>query len=227
MIAQTWGEVITASFQMLWSGFISFLPNLLGAIVVFIVGWFIAEVVAKLAAQIINVLRIDQILEKMGFEKSLQRANMKLNSGKFIGEIVKWFFIIVFLMAATDILGLPQVTEFLKQILLYIPQLIVAVFILLAGVLIANFMGKLIKASVEAANLKSAGTLAGVAKWAILIFAILAALIQLGIVPSLIQTLFTGLIAALAISTGLAFGLGGKDLASQILEKAKREISEK
>lgn len=227
MIAQTWGEVITASFQMLWSGFISFLPNLLGAIVVFIVGWFIAEVVAKLAAQIINVLRIDQILERMGFEKSLQRANMKLNSGKFVGEIVKWFFIIVFLMAATDILGLPQVTEFLKQILLYIPQLIVAVFILLAGVLIANFMGKLIKASVEAANLKSAGTLAGVAKWAILIFAILAALIQLGIVPSLIQTLFTGLIAALAISTGLAFGLGGKDLASQILEKAKREISEK
>ena len=227
MIAQTWGEVITASFQMLWSGFISFLPNLLGAIVVFIVGWFIAEVVAKLAAQIINVLRIDQILERMGFEKSLQRANMKLNSGKFIGEIVKWFFIIVFLMAATDILGLPQVTEFLKQILLYIPQLIVAVFILLAGVLIANFMGKLIKASVEAANLKSAGTLAGVAKWAILIFAILAALIQLGIVPSLIQTLFTGLIAALAISAGLAFGLGGKDLASQILEKAKREISEK
>lgn len=227
MIAQTWGEVITTSFQMLWSGFISFLPSLLGAIVVFIVGWFIAEVVAKLAAQIINVLRIDQILERMGFEKSLQRANMKLNSGKFIGEIVKWFFIIVFLMAATDILGLPQVTEFLKQILLYIPQLIVAVFILLAGVLIANFMGKLIKASVEAANLKSAGTLAGVAKWAILIFAILAALIQLGIVPSLIQTLFTGLIAALAISTGLAFGLGGKDLASQILEKAKREISEK
>lgn len=227
MIAQTWGEVITASFQMLWSGFISFLPSLLGAIVVFIVGWFIAEVVAKLATQIINVLRIDQILERMGFEKSLQRANMKLNSGKFIGEIVKWFFIIVFLMAATDILGLPQVTEFLKQVLLYIPQLIVAVFILLAGVLIANFMGKLIKASVEAANLKSAGTLAGVAKWAILIFAILAALIQLGIVPSLIQTLFTGLIAALAISAGLAFGLGGKDLASQILEKAKREISEK
>lgn len=227
MIAQTWGEVITVSFQSLWSGFMGFLPSLLGAIVVFIVGWFIAEVLAKLAAQIIGVLRADQILEKMGLEKSLKRANMKLDSGRFVGEIVKWFFIIVFLMAATDILGLPQVTEFLRQVLLYIPQLIVAVFILLAGVMIANFMSKLVKASVEAANLKSAGALAGVTKWAILIFAILAALIQLGIVPSLIQTLFTGLIAALAISTGLAFGLGGKDLASQILEKAKKEISEK
>lgn len=227
MIAQTWGEVITASFQTLWSGFMSFLPSLLGAVVVFVIGWFIAEVLAKLAAQIISVLRLDQILERMGLEKSLRRANMKLDSGKFVGEIVKWFFIIVFLMAATDILGLPQVTEFLKQVLLYIPQLIVAVFILLAGVLIANFMSKLVKASVEAADLKSAGTLAGVAKWAILIFAILAALIQLGIVPSLIQTLFTGLIAALAISTGLAFGLGGRDLASQILEKIKKGISEK
>jgi len=226
MVVQTWTEVITASLQTLWSGFIGFLPNLLGAVIVFIIGWLIAVILGKLAAQVIRVLRIDQILEKIGFKKSLARANLKLNSGKFIGELIKWFFIIVFLMAATDILKLPQVTEFLKRILLYIPHLIVAVLILLAAVLISNFLQKLVKASVEAADLRGGNFLGSMTKWAVLVFAVLAALLQLGIVPALIQTIFTGLVAALAIAVGLAFGLGGKDLAGQILSKLKRDVSE-
>ncbi|PJA64152.1 MAG: hypothetical protein CO160_00110, partial [Candidatus Portnoybacteria bacterium CG_4_9_14_3_um_filter_43_11] len=125
----------------------------------------------------------------------------------------------------TDILDLSEVTVFLKQVLLYIPQLIIAVLILLAAVLIANFLQRLVKASVEAAGLGSANFLATVTKWAIMVFAILAALLQLGVVPTLIQTLFTGFVAALVISFGLAFGLGGKDLAAQILEKIKKDIS--
>jgi len=225
MIIQTWTEVVTASLQTLWSGFISFLPNLLGAIIVFVIGWIVASLLGRLVAQVVRVLRIDQILEKMGFKKSMERANLKLDSGKFLGELVKWFFIIVFLMAATDILRLPQVTEFLKMVLFYIPQLIVAVLILLTAVLVANFLQRLVKASVEAAGLRSADFLATVTKWAILIFAFLAALLQLGIVPSLIQTLFTGFVAALVVSLGLAFGLGGKNLATEILNKLKRDIS--
>ena len=226
MVVQTWTEVITSSLQTLWSGFIGFLPRLLGAIIVFLIGWLIAVVLAKLAAQIIRVFRIDQILEKIGFKRRLEKANLKLDSGKFIGELVKWFFIIVFLMAATDILNLPQVTEFLKRVLLYIPHLIVAVLILLAAVMISSFLQKLVKASVEAADLKGANFLSAMTKWAILIFAVLAALLQLGIVPALIQTIFTGFVAALAIAAGLAFGLGGKDLAAQILSRAKKEVSE-
>ena len=226
MVVQSWTEVVTASLQTLWSGFIGFLPSLLGAVIVFIIGWLIAVVLSKLVAQIIRVLRIDQILGKIGLKRSLDRANLKLDTGKFIGELVKWFFIIVFLMAATDILNLPQVTDFLKQIILYIPHLIVAVLILLAAVLIANFLQKLVKASVEAAGLRGSNFLGTVTKWAVLVFGILAALLQLGIVPALIQTIFTGFVAALAIGVGLAFGLGGKDLAGQILSKLKRDVSE-
>ncbi len=225
MVLQTWAEVITSSLQLLWAAFIGFLPNLLGAIVVFFVGWLIAALLGRLATQVIRVLRVDQILERMGFKKSLERANLRLDSGKFVGELVRWFFIVVFLMAATDILRLPQVTGFLKEILLYIPQLIVAVLILLVAILVADFLQRLVKASVEAANLKSADFLAAVAKWAVLIFALLAALLQLGIVPALIQTIFTGLVAALAISVGLAFGLGGKDMAAQTLSKLRKNIS--
>lgn len=225
MLAQTWTEIVTTSLQTLWSGFIGFLPNLLGAIIVFIIGWLIASILGKLTVQVIRLLRIDSVLEKIGFKKSFEKASLKLDSGRFLGELVKWFFIIVFLMAATDILDMSQVTEFLRQILLYIPHLIVAVLILLAAVLIANFLQRLVKASVEAAGLRSANFLAAVTKWSILVFAILAALLQLGVVPSLIQTIFTGVIAALVISAGLAFGLGGKDLAAQLLEKLKRDVS--
>jgi len=160
----------------------------------------------------------------MGLKKSLERANLNLDSSKFISELVRWFFIIVFLMAATDILGLVQVTDFLLRVLLYIPQLIIAVLILLAAVLIANFLQKVVKASVEAAGFDSANTLAAITKWSILVFAVLAALMQLGIAPALIQTIFTGFIAALVISSGLAFGLGGKDFAASILNKFRKDI---
>ncbi len=225
MVLQTWAEVVTASLQTLWTGFISFLPSLLGAVIVFLIGWLIAALLGRLAGQLVGVLRVDQVLGKMGFKRSLDKAGLKLDSGKFVGELVKWFFIIVFLMAATDILDLPQVTDFLHQVLLYIPQLIVAVLILLAAVLISNFLQKLVKASVEAGGLGGASFLSGITKWAIMVFAFLAALLQLGIVPSLIQTLFTGLVAALVIGFGLAFGLAGKDVAMQILDKLKRDVT--
>ena len=224
MFIQTWAEVVTTSLQTLWVGFVGFLPNLLGAIIVFLIGWIIASLLGRLTKQIVQTLRIDQILSKMNLKKSLDRANLKLDSGKFIGELVRWFFIVVFMMAATDILGLSQVTDFLKQVILYIPQLMVAVLILLAAILIANFLERLVRASVEAAGLKSANFLAMVTKWSILVFAILAALLQLGIVPALIQTIFTGLVAALVVSIGLAFGLGGKEMAAQILDRTRRNI---
>ena len=227
MTIQSWTEVITSSLQALWTGFIGFLPSLLGALIIFIIGWIIAVLLGKLAAQIIRALRIDQILEKMSFKRSLEKANLKLDSGKFVGELVRWFFIVVFLMAATDILGLPEVTIFLRRVLLYIPQIIVAVLILLIAVLVANFLQRLVKASVEAAGLKSANFLGSVTKWAILIFAVLAALLQLGIVPALIETLFTGLIAALALGLGLSFGLGGKDAAASALDKLRSQVRER
>ena len=226
MTIQTWTEVITASLQALWVGFVGFLPNLLGAVIIFVIGWVIATLLGKLAAQIIRTLRIDQILEKISFKRSLEKANLKLDSGKFFGGIVRWFFIVVFLMAATDILGLPEVTIFLRRVLLYIPQIMVAVLILLIAVLVSDFLQKLVKASVETAGLKSANFLGAVTKWAILIFALLAALLQLGIVPTLIETLFTGFIAALAIGLGLSFGLGGKEAATETINKLRNEVRE-
>lgn len=214
-------ETILDSLTNAWDQFITFLPNIIGAVVIFLVGWVIAVGLGKLVAKIIKSLQIDALLEKVGFKKPLERAGLKLNSGGAIGWLVKWFFIVVSLMAATNILKLTEVTDFLKRVLLYVPNVFVAILILIAAALVAEFLEKFIRASVEAGRIKSAKFVGSVAKWAVWIFALFAALIQLGVAPSLINIIVTGLVAMFAIGGGLAFGLGGKDYAKELVEKFK------
>jgi len=227
MVMQGWSEVILASFQTLLAGVIDFLPRLLLAIVVFLVGWIIAATLGRLISQIIDFFKVDKVLQKTGIEEPLARSGLRLNSGLFVGGLVKWFFLIVFLIASIDILGLDQLNAFLRDVvLMYLPNVIVAVLILLAAALLADISQKVVVSSVKAARIASAQFLGGVVKWAIWLFAILAALYQLGIAGALIQTLFTGFIAMLAIAGGLAFGLGGKDVASRFIENLRKDISE-
>jgi len=220
-------DIVLNSLQVLWNSFIGFLPALLAALIVFIIGWLIAVALGKLANRIIRIIKLDILLAGVGFKKTLAKARIKLNSGKFFEELVKWFFIIVFLMAATEILKLYQITEFLKGVIYYIPNIVAAVIILLAAVVLSNFLKKLVKASVKTAGLNGAGLVSALTKWAVLIFGFVAALIQLGIAVTLIHTVVIGIVGMLALAGGLAFGLGGRDQASSFLEKMKREIEEK
>lgn len=226
MIVQTWGDVITASFQELWGGVVSFVPQLVIALVVFIIGWVIAVALGKVVSHVVKSLRVDSALGALGAEAPLSRAGLRLDSGAFVGALVRWFFILVFLLAAIDVLGLSQVTEFLRSVVLtYIPQVIVAAFILLAAAMLADFTRRVVISTAKAASLPSAGFLGGIAKWAIWLFAMLAALFQLGIAGVFIQTLFTAFVAMLAIAGGLAFGLGGRDAAARFIEKLRSDIS--
>jgi len=226
VVTQTWADVTVSSFKSMWGGFIGFLPSLIGALIVFLVGWAIAVGLEKLVHQIVKVLRVDSFIEKIGFGKSLEKAGFKVNIGHWLGLLVKWFLMIVFLMAATDILGLVEVTTFLRSVLYYVPNVIVAALIILVAVWAANVLSRVIKVSVHATNIKAVNFSAALTKWAVLVFGFLAALVQLGIAPSLIQTIVTGLVAMLAIAGGIAFGLGGKDMASDALSKLKKEITE-
>jgi len=220
-------EILLNSLKEVWGSFIGFLPTLIAALIVFIVGWLIAIFIGKLINRLIKTIKLDLLLSRLGFEKALARAKMKLDSAKFFEELVKWFFIIVFLMTAANILGLGQVTLFLQSILYYIPSVIVAAIVLLAAAIIAKFMQRLVKASADTAGLASSGAIAGIVKWAILIFGFVIALTQLGIAVNLIQTIVMGIIAMIAIAGGLAFGLGGKDMAAKILDKIKQDLGEK
>ncbi|PIR70663.1 MAG: hypothetical protein COU46_00290 [Candidatus Niyogibacteria bacterium CG10_big_fil_rev_8_21_14_0_10_42_19] len=226
MILQTWGEVLVASFQQLWSGVVMIIPKIVVAIIIFLVGWLVAVSLGRVVAQIIRALKVDRALQSLGVEEPLSRAGFRLDSGAFMGALVKWFFIIVFLVASVDVLGLSQVNSFLSDVvLLYLPNVIVAAMILLVAAVLSDVVYRVVEGSAKAAHLPSASLLGGVTKWAIWVFAILAALFQLGIAGPFIQTFFTGFIAALSIATGLAFGLGGKDAAAKFIERLRSDIS--
>ncbi|MFA6383661.1 MAG: hypothetical protein WCX17_04555 [Parcubacteria group bacterium] len=224
---QTWGEAITLSLMGLWERFIDFLPALLGAIIVFVLGWIVASVLGKLIAKAIKSVKVDEALEKVGFNKRLKEVGISETASELVGGIVKWFLVLVFLMAATNILGLSQVSDFLNSIILYIPNVVVAVVVLAVAFLVGGFAYNVVKGSTKAAGVMSATLLATISRWAIILFGIFAALIQLGIATSLISTIFIGIVSAISLAAGLAFGLGGKEEAASILKKLREEISER
>lgn len=209
----------------LWNTIVSYLPNLIGAILVFIIGVIIALVLRSVVVKIINIIHVDDFARKLDITTQFEKAGVRLSISGLLGWIVKWFVIIIALIAATDILGWDQVTDYLKQVVLFIPNVIIAVIILLTGILLGNFVQNIVKSAVEAAKLTSAGFLSGIAKWSIFIFTLMAALVQLQIAPELIRVLFTGLVAMLALAGGLAFGLGGKEHADRFLNRLKKDIS--
>jgi hypothetical protein len=226
MLLQSWTEVTVNSFQSIWGDFIVFLPNLLGALIVFFVGWAIAVGLQKLVLQILRLFRVDPALEKLGVGQFFEKGGIKMDFAGWIAIFIKWFLVLVFLLAATDILGLNDVSLFLRSVLSYVPNVIVSVLMLALAFWLAGVLQKIVQASVSASNIKAAAFLGTLTHWAILIFGIFAALIQLGIAFALLQTLVTGIIAMLAISGGLAFGLGGKEEAADILKKLRKQISE-
>ncbi len=225
MFVQTWVDVVSFSLQNLWQGFMLFLPTFLGALIIFFVGLVIAAGLGKIVEKLIDALKLDRLLGQLGLNKLLERADVRLHSGRFVGVLVQWFFIIVTLLAVSDILSLLAFSDFLKQVLLYVPNIVIAVLIMLAGVVMATFLAKLVRASVLAARLHAAHFLGTLTKWSVLVFAFLAALSQLGVAGALVNTLIMGFVAMLAIAGGLAFGLGGKDVAAAWLEKLRSEIS--
>ena len=226
MLVQTWGDVLVASFQELWAGVAGFVPRLVVAIIVFVVGWVIAMALGKAVAQIIRAIKVDKALESLGLEEPLSRAGLRLDAGAFIGGLVKWFFIVVFLAATVEVLGLSQVTTFLQEVVvLYLPNVFVAALILVVAALVSDATSRVVSGTAKAASLPSAGFLGGVSKWVVWVFVILEAVAQLGIAQPFVQTLFTGAVAALALALGLAFGMGGKETASRFLDRLRSDIS--
>jgi len=220
----TYSVALTDSLKALYIRLINFLPNFVVAVVILIVGWVVAVFVAKLVKQILVSLKLDELGDKLGLDQLSERTGVKLTISGGISWIIKWFFLIAIFLAAADILGLQKVSDFFTQVLIYIPNVVAGAAILLLGTLMANFLARLVKHSVKAAGLGSADMLGSLTQWAIMIFTILATLSQLRVAEGFVQTLFTGIIAMLAIAGGLAFGLGGRDHANKVLNKVEKDI---
>ncbi|MBI3273939.1 MAG: hypothetical protein HYZ69_02240 [Candidatus Colwellbacteria bacterium] len=219
-------DIVRESLLTLWTGVAGFVPRLVAAVVVFLVGWLIAVLLGRVAWHIVKVLRVDSALTRVGFKQAWERGGFKLDTPKFFYELVKWFFIVVFLMASTNILQLDQVTEFLRTVVSYLPNVFVAAIILLIGILVAKFLEGLVRASVKAAGLVSANFLGTLTKWAVFVFTLLVALSQLKVADDIIRIVIVGFVAAAALALGLSFGLGGVKHADEMIGKLRRRIEE-
>jgi small-conductance mechanosensitive channel len=177
---QNWSDVIRGSFYDIWRGFVDFAPRLIFSVVIFIVGWFVANLLSKVIAQIIKSIKVDHALRSVQADLLLKKAGFELDSGAFIGGLVKWFVIVVFLVGSFGVLGLNQVTNFLQQVVLfYLPQVIVASFMILVAAVIAEAVQRVVSGAAVASGIKSANFAGSIARWAIWIFGILVALSQL------------------------------------------------
>jgi small-conductance mechanosensitive channel len=188
----------------------------------------LGTIIAKALEQVFSALKIDNLLRSIGVEGFFRRAGMGLNSGYFIGQVVKWFVIIVFLIPSLDLVGLNSIKEFLQfDVLGFLPKVIIAALILIIATIVADGLSKTVSASARSMGLTSANMLGAIAKYAVWIFAFIIALGQLGIADSYMSVLFTGIIAMLSLGGALAFGLGGKDAAAKFIAKVSDEVSRK
>jgi len=219
---------LALSFQNLWMGVVNFVPNLVIALIILILGWVVGAMFGSAVKQVFKSLKVDDALRRARVETFLRRGGINLDAGAFIGGLVKWFVIVVFLIAAFDVLGLTQVNLFLQEVVLaYIPRVIVAALILLAAGVIGDVLQRVVVASAKTAGMSSAHFAGSIAKWSVWVFAILVALSQLGIAAAFSQTLFTGIVIALSLAIGLSFGLGGQEAAGRFIERLRSDMNGK
>ncbi len=220
---------IVSALQTLYDKVAAWLPNLIAAIIVLILGWVIGVFLSKLVKKILDAIKLDHLANQLGMRQLAERTGRPLSLSALGGWLVKWFFFLGSIMAAANILGLTEVTDFFNnQVLTYAGNVIIAVAILFLGILAANFFGDLVKSTVKASGMHaSAHALATITKWAIIIFTMIAALSQLQIATEFLQDLFRAVVAMLAIAGGLAFGLGGRDHAKRVLDEVENSFTHK
>lgn len=200
---------------------LTFLPNVILAVIIFVLGWAAGVIVGRAVTHVINVIKLDGALNKAGLSALSDKIGVKISVAGFVGGVIKWAMIVAFALTAADILGLSQITQLLHDILLYIPNVIVAAIVLIVATLLGDFVSRLVSHSAQGVGVKGEFA-ASVSKWAIIIVGgVFPALTQLHIAQGLVEVLFTGVVFALSLALGLAFGLGGRDAAAKAIERMK------
>lgn len=196
-----------------------FLPSLIAAVGVFLIGWIVAGWLRSFTIRLLEAVRLSTLLKGTGVQQFLRKAELTDQVEEVIGAIVRWLIVLVFFIAAVNILGLTTVSQVLESILAYVPNVISAALILTVGVLISGAVESLVKGAVGSIDVKAGRVFGKVASYTIVVFASLAAIAELKIAQAFINTLFTGFVAMMAIGLGLAIGLGAKDLVARVLNQ--------
>lgn len=217
-VVTDWGTAVMTSLAAALSLFLAAIPRVIGFIVILIIGWLISGILASAVAALLRAVRFNDLSQRSGLTGFVQNMGLRTDAAGVMANIVKWFVRLIVLVVAFDALGLPAVSAVLQQFLLWIPNLVVAVVILVLTGLAANALGDLVRGSTAQAGLSNPDLLATITRAAVWGFGIVIAVNQIGVAQTLVNTLFMGLVGALALALGLAFGLGGRDTAGQIVE---------
>jgi len=223
---ENWYWATYNAIQDLWVGFLYFIPNLIGAIIIFVIGWVFSSWVGVAVTKLLNWLKLNQAFAKGKWDEALEKAGIKADVAGFIGQVCRWVLVITFLSAAVEILGMVAFAGLLAEVVAWLPNVIVVVLMMVVAVIVADILEKVVVASLVKAKIKHAHLASLVVKWGIYIFSLFAILMQLNIASFLIQTLFTGIVAILVIAGGLALGLGAKDAVKDLLEDLIRKLKD-
>lgn len=196
------------------STFLNYLPQLIGAIIILIVGYIIARVLMSVVARLLQGIGFDRWMERAGIKQVFDRAETRETPATVIAKLIFWFVFIIAIVMATDALGIPQVSEVFAQLIAYIPNIIAAILILILAALLANFLSGVVRGATGNELLGS------IARYAIIVYAVFAALTQLGIAVQLTANTFLIVLGAVALAAAIAFGLGSREVARDIVEKA-------
>jgi small-conductance mechanosensitive channel len=197
---------------------LGYIPQLIGAIVILIVGYLVAKLLQAVVGRVLQSIGFDRWMERGGIKQFFDQAQTRETPASVLGTLVFWFVMIIAIVMATDALGIPQVSTVLAQLLAYIPSIIAAILILILAALLANFLASVVRGAT------GSGLLASIARYAIIVYAVFAALTQLGIAVELTAPTFLIVLGAVALATAIAFGIGGREIAGDILERAYRRI---
>lgn len=214
-----WGDAVMVSVTEGLANFLGFLPELIGAILVLVLGWIISGLLATLVERGLKLVGFEHAANTTGINGFIARAGSGWSASRAVGEIVKWFIRLIAIQAAADILGMEQISDIISSIVLWLPNLVVALAIVVVGALIGRFVAGLVRGSTSEMGLGNPELLAGVAQYAVIAFAVVAAVDQLGIAETVVSTLFVMVAGAVALAFGLAFGLGGQGVAAQLTQR--------
>lgn len=217
-LLQVWQEAILLSWNQVSSSFLSFLPSFVGAVVIFVLGILVAAWGRRLIEEILKAVRLEDLSRSSGLDAYLKKADINLSATELTGAVVKWLLLLVFFIAAAEILGLAIVSTTLTSLLGYVPNVFAAALIIGAGAVIANLADGLVRGAFASVDHQAARPVGKLARWVVVFVAFFAAVDQLKIAPALVETFFQGLTWTLVLVIGLSIGLGSKDIVTKVLD---------
>jgi len=220
-----WGVALYSSLANALAMVFAFIPKLVGCLVILLIGWIVASLLAKGLTLLLRRVGFDRLSDRIGLTRFDQRMNLRMDPAALLGKVLFWFVFLIFLIPAFNALELNSVSTLIGQIVSYIPNVFVAIIVLLLGMLIAAVVSDLVRGAFASTRMANPDLLANIARCAIIGFSALIALEQLQIAPALITTLFTAIVGGAALAFGLAFGLGGRDSAKRLLERGENSMN--